>query len=77
MSSLDKRYSVITALLLLLISSCEQDEKTINVNLKDVTNTSYAEFTIPTSEIFIDSLNHMLYIHATMMSTVATSAQLL
>ena len=29
------------------------------------------------NEIFIDSLNHMLYIHATMMSTVATSAQLL
>ena len=43
-------------LLLLLIFSCEQDEKTININLKGITNTSYAEFTIPTSEIFIDSL---------------------
>ena len=56
MSLLDKRYSVIIGHLLLLIFSCEQDEKTINVNLKGVNNTSYAEFTIPTSEIFIDSL---------------------
>ena len=56
MSLLDKRNSVIIGLILVLISSCDQDEKTINVNLKGVTNTSYAEFTIPTSEIFIDSL---------------------
>lgn len=56
MSLLDKRNSVIVGLILVLISSCDQDEKTINVNLKGVTNTSYAEFTIPTSEIFIDSL---------------------
>ena len=40
----------------MLIFSCEQEEKTINVNLKGITNTSYAEFTIPTGEIFIDSL---------------------
>ena len=56
MSLLDKRNSVIIGLILVLISSCDQDEKTINVNLKGVTNTSYAEFAIPTSEIFIDSL---------------------
>ena len=56
MSLLDKRNSVMMGLLLLLIFSCEQDEKTINVNLKGITNTSYAEFTIPTGEIFIDSL---------------------
>ena len=56
MSLLDKRSSVIKGLLLLSIFSCEQDENTINVNLKGVTNTSYAEFTIPTGEIFIDSL---------------------
>ena len=56
MSLLDRRNSVIMGLLLLLIFSCEQDEKTININLKGITNTSYAEFTIPTSEIFIDSL---------------------
>ena len=56
MSLLDKRNSIIIGLLLLIISSCEQDDKTINVSLNGVTNTSYAEFTIPTSEIFIDSL---------------------
>ena len=56
MSLLDKRNSVIIGSLLLLIISCEQVEKTINDNMKGITNTSYAEFTIPTSEIFIDSL---------------------
>ena len=56
MSLLDKRNSIIIGLLLLIISSCEQDDKTINVSLNGATNTSYAEFTIPTSEIFIDSL---------------------
>ena len=56
MSLLDKRNSIIIGLLLLIISSCEQDDKTINVSSKGATNTSYAEFTIPTSEIFIDSL---------------------
>ena len=56
MSLLDKSNSIIIGLLLLIISSCEQDDKTINVSLNGATNTSYAEFTIPTSEIFIDSL---------------------
>ncbi len=56
MSLLDKWDFVIIGLTLLIISSCEQDDKFINVNLDGVTNTSYAEFIIPTSEIFIDSL---------------------
>ena len=56
MSLLDKGNFVIIGLLLLIISSCEQDEKIINVNLEGVTNTSYIEFNLPTSEILIDSL---------------------
>ncbi len=56
MSLLDKGSFLIIGLLLLITSSCEQDENIINVNVEGVTNTSYIEFNLPTSEIFIDSL---------------------
>jgi len=56
MSLLDKGNFLIIGLLLLITSSCEQDESIIKVNVEGVTNTSYIEFNLPTSEIFIDSL---------------------
>ena len=56
MSLLDKGSFLIVGLLLFITSSCEQDESIINVNVEGVTNTSYIEFNLPTSEIFIDSL---------------------
>jgi hypothetical protein len=56
MSLLDKGSFIIIGLLLLITSSCEQDQSIINVNVEGVTNTSYIEFNLPTSEIFIDSL---------------------
>ncbi len=56
MSLLDKGSFLIIGLLLLITSSCEQDENIINVNVEGITNTSYIEFNLPTSEIFIDSL---------------------
>jgi hypothetical protein len=56
MSLLDKENFLIIGLLLLITSSCEQDESIIKVNVEGVTNTSYIEFNLPTSEIFLDSL---------------------
>ena len=56
MSLLDKGNFLIIGLLILITSSCEQDESIIKVNVEGVTNTSYIEFNLPTSEIFIDSL---------------------
>ncbi|MDC1517163.1 DUF4270 domain-containing protein [Cyclobacteriaceae bacterium] len=56
MSLLDKGNFVIIGVFLLIISSCEQDENIINVNVEGVTKTSYVEFNITTSEILIDSL---------------------
>ncbi len=56
MNLLDKGNFVIIGLFLLIISSCEEDENIINVNVEGVTKTSYVEFNITTSEILIDSL---------------------
>ena len=56
MNLLDRIKSGLIVLLILIFFACETDDTGLSVNIDNITDVSYAEFELKTTNLFVDSL---------------------